>query len=66
MSDTVKIRVTSMLNIKFNHVLDTGVDVEDWDDMSTERQNEAAADAILGGAVDWDVVDRPTDGSGAQ
>ena len=66
MSDTVKIRVTSMLNIKFNHVLDTGVDVEDWDDMSTERQNEAAADAILGGAVDWDVVDRPTDGSGAR
>jgi len=62
MSDTVKIRVTSMLNIKFNHV----VDVEDWDDMSTERQNEAAADAILGGAIDWDVVDRPAGGSGAQ
>lgn len=56
MPDTVKIRVTSFLNIRFDHVIDTGIDREDWADMSDAEQVEVATEVIFDKAISWTEV----------
>jgi hypothetical protein len=54
--DTVKIRVTSFLNINFDHVIDTGIDRLDWSEMSDREQADVAAEVIFDKAIAWTEV----------
>lgn len=48
---TVKVRLQSPLNISFNHLEDTGIEREEWDEMS-EKEQDQVIEAIV-----WENVD---------
>jgi hypothetical protein len=55
MTDTVIIHLSSMLNISFNHDIDTGLRQDEWDEMSDREQAAFVTDLIFERAIDWSV-----------
>jgi hypothetical protein len=62
MAGTVKFRYGSWNNITFHGVLDSGVEREDWEEMTMVEQNEVMSE-LLFGLVDMDELPDEDDDS---
>lgn len=51
MNETVKLGVQSHINIGFDHVLDTGMPRDEWDELTADERNSCISDAV------WDILD---------
>jgi len=57
---TVKVRLQSPLNITFDHLADTGIEREEWDEMTVEEQGQIIEEIVwehVEAFVDEDVED---------